>query len=184
MAFVLQTGIGRGARHGAAAAAGLGLARAVHVTLSACGVAALLKSAPWLYEAVRYGGALYLAYVAVQIFRSPAFALSAADAAAPAARLRHTFVKGLLTNLLNPKALLFCSVLLPQFVQRGGAPVIAQMAVLGAVLVLAGLCFDLACVAGATRIAEWLRAHPLAQLAQRWTFSAVLLGFALRLSID
>ncbi|VBH38407.1 LysE family protein [Burkholderia pseudomallei] len=182
MAFVLQTGIGRGARHGAAAAAGLGLARAVHVTLSACGVAALLKSAPWLYEAVRYGGALYLAYVAVQIFRSPAFALSAADA--PAARLRHTFVKGLLTNLLNPKALLFCSVLLPQFVQRGGAPVIAQMAVLGAVLVLAGLCFDLACVAGATRIAGWLRAHPLAQLAQRWTFSAVLLGFALRLSID
>lgn len=180
MAFVLQTGIGRGARHGAAAAAGLGLARAVHVTLSACGVAALLKSAPWLYEAVRYGGALYLAYVAVQIFRSPAFALSAADAAAPAARLRHTFVKGLLTNLLNPKALLFCSVLLPQFVQRGGAPVIAQMAV----LVLAGLCFDLACVAGATRIAGWLRAHPLAQLAQRWTFSAVLLGFALRLSID
>ncbi|AIV87270.1 LysE family translocator [Burkholderia pseudomallei] len=184
MAFVLQTGIGRGARHGAAAVAGLGLARAVHVTLSACGVAALLKSAPWLYEAVRYGGALYLAYVAVQIFRSPAFALSAADAAAPAARLRHTFVKGLLTNLLNPKALLFCSVLLPQFVQRGGAPVIVQMAVLGAVLVLAGLCFDLACVAGATRIAEWLRAHPLAQLAQRWTFSAVLLGFALRLSID
>lgn len=75
-------------------------------------------------------------------------------------------------------------MLLPQFVQRGGAPVIAQMAVLGAVLVLAGLCFDLACVAGATRIAEWLRAHPLAQLAQRWTFSAVLLGFALRLSID
>lgn len=150
------------------------------MTLSACGVAALLKSAPWFYEAVRYGGALYLAYVAVQIFRSPALALSAADAAAPAARLRHTFVKGLLTNLLNPKALLFCSVLLPQFVQRGGAPVIAQMAV----LVLAGLCFDLACVAGATRIAEWLRAHPLAQLAQRWTFSAVLLGFALRLSID
>ncbi|AJY40467.1 LysE family translocator [Burkholderia humptydooensis] len=182
MAFVLQTGIGRGARHGAAAAAGLGLARAAHVTLSACGIAALLKSAPWLYETVRYGGALYLAYVAVQIFRSPAFALP--DDGAPAARLRHTFAKGLLTNLLNPKALLFCSVLLPQFVQQGGAPVIAQMAALGAVLVLAGLCFDLACVAGATRIAGWLRAHPLAQIAQRWTFSAVLFGFALRLSID
>ncbi|WP_175648905.1 LysE family transporter, partial [Burkholderia pseudomallei] len=88
-----------------------------------------------LYEAGRYGGALYLARVAVQIIRSPAVALAAADAAAPAARLRHTFVKGLLTNLLVAAALLFGSVLLPQLVARGGAPVIALMAVLGAVLV-------------------------------------------------
>ncbi len=184
MAFVLQTGIARGARHGMAAAAGLGLARAVHVTLSACGVAALLKHAPWLYETVRYGGALYLGYVAVQIVRSPAFALTDDGARPPASPLRQTFAKGLLTNLLNPKALLFCSVLLPQFVQPDGAPALAQMAVLGAVLVLAGVGFDLACVAGAARIARWLRAHPLAQTAQRWTFSAVLLAFALRLSID
>ncbi|WP_175648886.1 LysE family transporter, partial [Burkholderia pseudomallei] len=58
MAFVRQAGIGGGARRGAAAAAGLALARAVQLTLSACGVGALLKSAPWLYEAVRGGGAL------------------------------------------------------------------------------------------------------------------------------
>ena len=44
MALVLQTSIGRGVRSGFAAAGGLGLARATHVTLSACGVAALLRS--------------------------------------------------------------------------------------------------------------------------------------------
>ncbi|MBU9377788.1 LysE family translocator [Burkholderia multivorans] len=183
MALVLQTSIGRGVRPGIAAAAGLSLSRSAHVTLSACGVAALIRSAPWLYEAIRYGGALYLGYVAIQVFRSPVFDIGNGDAAA-AGELRQSFVKGLLTNLLNPKALLFCSVLLPQFVRPEAGPVVWQMFALGALLVAAGVCFDLACAFGASRIAAWMRAHPLAQTVQRWTFSAALLGFALRLSMD
>ncbi|MBU9208625.1 LysE family translocator [Burkholderia multivorans] len=183
MALVLQTSIGRGVRPGIAAAAGLSLSRSAHVTLSACGVAALIRGAPWLYEAIRYGGALYLGYVAIQVFRSPVFDVGDGDAAA-AGELRQSFVKGLLTNLLNPKALLFCSVLLPQFVRPEAGPVVWQMFTLGALLVAAGVCFDLACVFGASRIAAWMRAHPLAQTVQRWTFSAALLGFALRLSMD
>ncbi|ALL67041.1 L-lysine permease [Paraburkholderia caribensis MBA4] len=185
MALVLQTSIGRGARNGFAAAVGLGLSRATHVTLSACGVAALLRNAPWLYEVVRYGGAIYLAWVAVQIFRSPMFALPSNGAqAGDDDALRTAFVKGLFTNLLNPKALLFCSVLLPQFVRPEAGPVAWQMVELGVVLVALGACFDAVYVIGAARIAGWVRAHPLAQSVQRWTFSAALIGFALRLSLD
>ncbi|MFM0742026.1 LysE family translocator [Paraburkholderia xenovorans] len=185
MALVLQTSIGRGVRAGFAAAGGLGLARAVQVTLSACGVAALLRSAPWLYEVVRYGGAVYLAWIGIQIFRSPVFALPEGGAGAAESRpLRAAFVKGLLTNLLNPKALLFCSVLLPQFVRPEAGPVALQMIELGAVLLVIGACFDAMYAIGAARIAGWMRAHPLAQTLQRWTFSAALIGFALRLSLD
>ena len=185
MALVLQTSIGRGARNGFAAAVGLGLSRATHVTLSACGVAALLRNAPWLYEVVRYGGAIYLAWVAVQIFRSPMFALPSSGVQPDEdGALRTAFVKGLFTNLLNPKALLFCSVLLPQFVRPEAGPVAWQMIELGVVLVALGACFDAVYAIGAARIAGWVRAHPLAQSVQRWTFSAALIGFALRLSLD
>ncbi|CAG4922999.1 LysE family translocator [Paraburkholderia saeva] len=185
MALVMQTSIGRGARSGFAAAGGLAMARATHVTLSACGVAALLRSAPWLYEVVRYGGAVYLAWIAVQIFRSPVFALPDGGADTSGQRpLRTAFVKGLLTNLLNPKALLFCSVLLPQFVRQEAGPVAAQVVELGVVLLIVGACFDAAYAVGAARIANWMRTHPLAQTVQRWTFSAALVGFALRLSLD
>jgi threonine/homoserine/homoserine lactone efflux protein len=189
MALVLQTSIGRGMRSGFAAAGGLGLARATHVTLSACGVAALLRNAPWLYDVVRYGGAVYLAWVGIQIFRSPLFTLPESGAAAPTSNdgwrpLRTAFVKGLLTNLLNPKALLFCSVLLPQFVRTEAGPVALQMIELGLVLLAIGACFDVMYAIGAARIAAWMRAHPLAQTLQRWTFSAALIGFALRLSLD
>jgi threonine/homoserine/homoserine lactone efflux protein len=185
MALVMQTSIGRGVRSGFAAAGGLAVARATHVTLSACGVAALLRSAPWLYDVVRYGGAVYLAWIAVQIFRSPVFALPSAGAAAADPRpLRAAFIKGLLTNLLNPKALLFCSVLLPQFVRPQEGAVVMQVVELGVVLLIVGACFDAVYAIGAARIANWMRTHPLAQTVQRWTFSAALIGFALRLSFD
>jgi threonine/homoserine/homoserine lactone efflux protein len=188
MALLLQTSIGRGARCGFASAGGLALSRATHVTLSACGVAALLRSAPWLYQVVRFGGAAYLGWLAVQIFRAPVFALPAGG---PGARplhsphpLRAAFAKGLLTNLLNPKALLFCSVLLPQFLRPDAGRIGWQMAELGVLLVATGACFDALYVSGAARIAGWVRAHPFAQTVQRWTFCVALLGFALRLSLD
>lgn len=191
MALILQTSIAGGTRKGLTAAGGLAVSRATHVTLSACGVAALLKAAPWLYEIVRYGGAAYLAYVAIQIFRSPLFALKPevgpAAPAAPAGEsnaVRQTFVKGLLTNLLNPKALLFCSVLLPQFVRPAAGPVSFQVTELGIVLVIVGALFDTLYAVGAARISTVLRKYPLAQTLQRWTFSAALIGFALRLSLD
>ena len=188
MALILQTSIARGTRTGLTAAGGLAVSRATHVTLSACGVAALLKAAPWLYEIVRYGGAVYLAYIAVQIFRSPVFALQAgAQAAEPDAQSnvpRQAFVKGLLTNLLNPKALLFCSVLLPQFIRPAAGPVALQVTELGIVLLVVGMLFDTLYAVGAARISTVLRKYPLAQTLQRWTFSAALLGFALRLSLD
>jgi len=188
MALILQTSIARGTRTGLTAAGGLAVSRATHVTLSACGVAALLKAAPWLYEIVRYGGAVYLAYIAVQIFRSPVFAFQAGTQAAVSegeSNLpRQAFVKGLLTNLLNPKALLFCSVLLPQFIRPTAGPVALQVTELGVVLLVVGMLFDTLYAVGAARIAMLLRKYPLAQTLQRWTFSAALLGFALRLSLD
>lgn len=185
MALVLQTSTAHGTRHGVATAIGLALARTAHVTLSACGVAALLKAAPWLYHGIRIGGALYLAYVAIQILRSPGFGLAAGDGQAGAAPpLRMSAAKGVLSSVLNPKALLFCSVLLPQFIDPHAGAVWLQVLELGVVLVAMGLAFDLACVFGAVRLSSWLRGHPRAQAVQRWSFSAVLLGFAARISME
>jgi threonine/homoserine/homoserine lactone efflux protein len=184
MALVLQTSATRGLRHGLAVAGGLATARATHVTLSALGVAALLRSAPWLYEVVRVAGGLYLAFVAVQIFRSPSFGLTGASAEKSAPTFRAAFGRGILSSILNPKALLFCSVLLPQFVKPEAGPVWSQVVELGVVLVVVGMVFDVTLAAGAVRISGWLRRHPRAQTVQRWTFSAALLAFAVRLSID
>lgn len=183
MALVLQTSAARGVRPGMATAAGLGLARATHVTLSACGLAALLKSAPWLYHAVRIVGAAYLVWIAIQIFRSPPFHMQVEGGPAPRA-LKAAVLRGFLGNMLNPKALLFCSVFLPQFISPAAGAVWMQMLVLGGLLVLVGIVFDLALVFGAVQLGRWLKSHPRAQTVQRWAFSSVLMAFALRLSVE
>ncbi len=185
MALVLQTSTRHGAKHGLANAAGLACARSTHVILSACGVAALFQHAPWLYETVRIIGAAYLTYIAVQIFRAPNFGLGDTGKASGSDPTYQTsFAKGILCSLLNPKALLFCSVLLPQFVTPGAGPIWVQMSVLGVTLVAIGLIFDVAVATGAARLSNWLQRHPRAQTAQRWTFSLALLGFALRIAAD
>jgi threonine/homoserine/homoserine lactone efflux protein len=185
MALILQTSSTRGLKHGLSTAAGLAIARSLHVTLSALGVAALLRSAPWLYDGVRIAGALYLAYIAIQIFRSPAFGLDDNNTTSKTRpTLRAALSKGVLSSLLNPKALLFCSVLLPQFVHPEAGAVWLQVVELGVVLVVIGAVFDTTLAFSAVRISGWLRSHPRAQVVQRWTFSAALLAFALRLSIE
>ncbi|VVE88858.1 LysE family translocator [Pandoraea bronchicola] len=184
MALVMQTSMTRGVRHGLATAGGLALARAGHVTLSACGVAALLRTAPWLFEMVRIVGAIYLAWVAIQIWRSPAFGMQAAETSTHAAPLSHAVRRGVLSSVLNPKALLFCSVLLPQFVRPEAGPVWTQVLELGVLLLIVGAIFDIALAFGAARIARWLHTRPLAQKVQRWSFGAALMAFAVRLSLD
>ena len=51
-------------------------------------------------------------------------------------------LRGFLTNLLNPKALLFCSLLLPQFTSSERGPLLPQFLYLGVILVSVGLVFD------------------------------------------
>lgn len=92
-------------------------------------------------------------------------------------------LRGLLTNLLNPKALLFCSVLLPQFVSPEAGSLAVQFAALGAVLVLVGLAFDCAYALVGGRLGRWLASRPRAQRLQQWGFGGLLIGFGVRLAL-
>ncbi|WZB60275.1 LysE family transporter [Achromobacter xylosoxidans] len=92
-------------------------------------------------------------------------------------------MSGVLTNVLNPKALLFCSVLLPQFVSPASGPVGRQFAVLGVILVSLGLAFDVLCALAGGAMGRWLSASPKAQKIQSLVFGTALIGFGLRLTL-
>lgn len=183
MILLLETGAARGRLHAVAVAAGLAAARAIHVTLAALGLAALYRAAPWTFELVRLAGAGYLAWLGWRIWRAgPVHAGPAPGAAAPRRAYRACAWRGFLTNLLNPKALLFCSVLLPQFVTAEAGPLAAQFALLGAILVATGLAFDLAYAAAGASIGRRLARSPALERLQRGIFAGLLIGFALRLA--
>ena len=87
-----------------------------YVLCAAFGLTVLLMSVPFAYDALRFGGALYLLYLAWQAVRpggrSP-FQVRELPASSP----RTLFTMGLVTNLLNPKIAVLYVSLLPQFIQ-------------------------------------------------------------------
>jgi threonine/homoserine/homoserine lactone efflux protein len=183
MILLLQTGARQGRGAALATAIGLAIARGCHVALAALGLAALFKAAPWTFDVVRLAGAAYLLWIGVQCLRSSLVPdLATGALTATPGQWREAIRRGLLTNLLNPKALLFCSVLLPQFIVNDGAQVLNQFAVLGLLLVGVGLLFDSAYALTGAALGRWLQHSPTAQRVQQWLFGSLLIGFALRLT--
>lgn len=181
MILVLQTAATRGRAAALSVAGGLALARGLHVALSAIGLAALIQASDLAFEAVRYAGAAYLVLLGVRLLRAPSLGLSANTGDAPA-MAGAGFRAGLLTNLMNPKALLFCSVLLPQFVHPDAGPTAPQFAVLGALLVATGFLFDAVFASLGLRIGAFVSGHRLAERLQQWLFGSLLIAFGVRLA--
>lgn len=183
MILLLQTGARQGKAAALATAIGLAIARGCHVALAALGLATLFKAAPWTFEVVRLAGAAYLLWLGIQCLRSNMLPnLNANGTAAAKLAWCAAIQRGLLTNLLNPKALLFCSVLLPQFIDPQAGPVLTQFATLGVLLVVAGLLFDSGYALIGAWLGRWLERSPSAQRVQQWLFGSLLIGFALRLT--
>lgn len=183
MILLLQTGARQGKGAALATALGLAIARGCHVALAALGLAALFKAAPWTFDVVRLAGAAYLLWIGIQCLRTTLLPnLNGSPTAGEQPRYREAVQRGLLTNLLNPKALLFCSVLLPQFIDPQAGPVLAQFATLGMVLVAVGLMFDSAYALAGAALGRWLQRSPSAQRLQQWLFGSLLIGFAVRLT--
>lgn len=184
MVLMLQT-TARGRRPALATASGLALARALHVTLAAFGLATLLQTAPVAFEAVRILGTGYLVWLGIAIFRGRLETTDTdTEGRVQSTSLRSAALQGLLTNLLNPKALLFCSVLLPQFIRPDHGTVASQFLLLGAILAGVGFAFDLFYAAAGRILGRWIVRSPLALAIQRWTFATLLIGFGLRLAFS
>ena len=139
MAFVLAHGLADGPRAGLAAALGIFVADVLMIGVTALGLSALILSWPPSFDVLRIAGALYLLWLAWQSLRAGAAARAAGVRAQP--KLAQVLLRACGNSLLNPKALLFFLVFLPQFVDPARGAVPAQLAVLGAVLSLEALAF-------------------------------------------
>ena len=142
--LVARNVLGRGRTAGLATIAGIAAGCFVHATLSAVGVSLILVRSAEAFRALKWGGAAYLIILGIQSIRGWWRADDAGPAAAAADRERtgsrrlQSFLEGLLTNVLNPKAGLFYLAFLPQFI-RPGDPVFARSLLLGGLHVGIGI---------------------------------------------
>lgn len=177
MAFVLSHGVAHGMRGGCAAAFGIGAADLVLTVMAATGITAMMAAWPPAFDILRYAGALYLIRLAIQAIRKPGQAAIAEGRELPTATI---FRMAMCNSLLNPKALLFFIVFLPQFVDPARA-VLPQIAVLGLILSIASVAFNLVLAAFSGQVGRYLARNPRAATVQSWFLGSVLAALAVRL---
>lgn len=178
MAMVISTSAMSGERNGLLVALGLALSRVVHVTLSAIGLAAAFRSYPVLFDLVRWVGAAYFVWIAWKIVGvSNRTSTTVTKVYAGFAALQ----RGFLTNMLNPKAFMFCALLLPQFIVSE-EPLFAQYLTLGTILVGIGVFFDVIFAVVTYRFTKHSDGSPKVQKVAKFAFSGVFLLAAIRLA--
>jgi homoserine/homoserine lactone efflux protein len=159
--------------------AGIQLGHLVFFGCIASGLAALLATASTAFTLIRVVGALYLLYLGVRVilatFRARGERLLSH---APPGR-RHLLLQGFYIQVTNPKALLFMSALLPQFIQPGGALAL-QLGVLLAITVAVDVLFLTAYACLALRGARSVRRPGVTAWLER-AFGGALVFFGIRL---
>jgi threonine/homoserine/homoserine lactone efflux protein len=180
MAIVTSHAVVHGWRAGLAAALGITLADVLMTVMVSAGLGALVMSWAPAFDLIRWAGACYLLWLAWQALKAPA---AATDPQATQASMRKIFARATLNSLLNPKALLFFMVFLPQFVTVGGGSVTSQLMFLGLLLAAIALIFHSLLGFCAGRLHGRLREGIISRRIGAYGFAAVMTALAARLLV-
>lgn len=104
---VAQTAISRTRGAGIVAALGIATGAAIWSSAALLGLTVLLTHFAWLARGLRMLGGIYLLYLGIRLWRAADRPLVVSRAPAPSGPNWHAYALGLLTNLTNPKALIF-----------------------------------------------------------------------------
>jgi threonine/homoserine/homoserine lactone efflux protein len=175
MGYLAVLSASAGRRAGFAAVLGVALGLLLVGIAAALGLAAVIANSPMLYEALRWAGALYLLWLAWEGWRGAAETSpgSAGDGTGDG----RYFMRGLVTNLLNPKAGLFYIAILPTFVDAS-RPLVGQAITLSVVYVAIATAVHATIVTLAGAARPWLEDERCSMLVRRG-LALVLAGIAL-----
>ncbi len=120
MTYLATVAASRGRDAALMAVAGVAFGLLSIGVLSAVGLAELLNAAPLAYTALRYGGIVYMLYLAWAIWNGAGQGTALEDAGFS------SFRRGLFVNVLNPKAALFYVSVLPEFIVPSRGSVLVQ----------------------------------------------------------
>ena len=145
----------------------------VHSCVSGLGLSVIVAASPEAFTLLKTAGAIYLAYLGIRTLRGGQ--RRRATPTVPSGRA--LYVRGLLTNVLNPQVAIFYLTFLPQFI-HAGEPVLAKSLLFGLSHACIAITWFAAYAYGITLLASRVQA------AKPWierVSGVALIGFAVRL---
>ena len=179
-ALILRTSTVEGREQAFRAALGINMGCLLWGAAVALGLGALIAVSEFAFDALKFCGAAYLAWLGLNMLLRPRRSLSPADTATKSRQ--NWFLKGMLGNILNPKIGIFYVSFLPQFIPQG-QPLIVWTFGLVSIHVVVGLLWSTILIASTQRLAGVLRREKVITWMDQTT-GMIFILFAARLSFS
>ena len=132
------------------------------IVVSILGLAVIITNSPALFNIIKYLGAAYLIYIGVKSFMSKTLVSTSAldnaeDKEMKSNGLRSSYMNGFISNILNPKVLIFYITILPQFVAEDSEMSgVMQLIILAGIMLVISMTWFLLVVETVSYMKRWL----------------------------
>jgi threonine/homoserine/homoserine lactone efflux protein len=178
---IVKNTLAGGARRGRWSATGVASSNALQGLAAVAGLGAVVVHYQPLFQAIKWAGIAYLGYLAVQAFWSALNGRYPELSANAGPRARAGWQQGFLSNITNPKVLVFYLAVLPQFI--GPATPAVVLLVLALTHAALSLTYFLLVVTGLHRVRRVLGRRRVRRALDAAT-GTLLLGFGARLAAE
>lgn len=157
----------------------------IHATISALGISLILLQSAWAFHMLKLVGAGYLIWLGITSLlaarRGQALPVSGVVTNSPAVSRWQPIKEGFLSNVLNPKTVVFYMAFLPQFIAPGDPTLLKSLWLAGVHFIIANI-WQISVVLMVGSAGKWLANARFAQTLNATT-GTVLIVFGIRLAL-
>jgi threonine/homoserine/homoserine lactone efflux protein len=187
-AYIVGRSVTQGRGAGLWAALGISAGCCVHVIATAVGLSAIMAASPLIFGLIKWVGAIYLAWLGLLLLRAALRPAAPATRSVPLVASRGPkaiVLQGFLTNVLNPKVILFFLSFFPQFVDPAATSLAKTEAFLwlGLVFVLMSTVWNSGTAWLSGTLSQGLRQRPSVRRWLEGTVGLMFLVLGVRLAL-
>jgi len=174
MAYILGSALTGGIRMGVMALLGIIGGAVYHVVIGTLGIGIVVKLFPPLFNIMLLAGSVYIVWIGYSILRSaaPISLETESRGQTPVT----TFRRGILTNMLNPKAYLFTLAIYPQFFRPEYGPLVPQAFVMWLIIAATQIGVYGSVVMAAHGVRSWFAQNPRSGIVIGWVVGLTLIS--------
>jgi RhtB (resistance to homoserine/threonine) family protein len=181
-AYIVGRSVAQGRKAGLVSALGISAGCCVHSIASAFGLSAILAASATAFGIVKLAGGAYLVYLGIRMLLTKPGRKQSMAQAQPARPARTIFWQAVVTNVLNPKVVLFFLSFFPQFVRADSPHKTAAFLALGAVFIAITTVWNSGTALLAGTLARRAGRSPHIKLWLERTVGAAFVALGLRLA--
>jgi threonine/homoserine/homoserine lactone efflux protein len=180
MFYLVSQTLRQGKKAGLLSLLGVNIADLVFLILVAFGISSVLFTVPFLFTTIKIAGSFYLLYLAYKTFSQNNFSQSEQKKAKVESSLK-LFSIGFLTNIINPKVILFFGAIFSQFIKPTYGKIWLQSLTLGVIFITISFLTNSVFILLASKMSFGKVKNKRYEKLQNWAVAFVLSFIALKI---